>query len=129
MAVQSVETGMVSADGALVTFYCEVFELEELEALEFPQGTVRRMRGPAGHVIKIMVPAAAPAKPATAETFIGMSGYRYMTVRVDDLDGVVERAAARGGFVTMGPLELRPGVQLVVLTDPDGNTIEVMQDT
>lgn len=129
MAVQSVETGLVSADAALVNFYCAVFELKELEALEFPQGTVHRMQGPHGHIIKIMVPTATPATPATVDTFIGMSGYRYMTVRVDDLEGVIERATARGGQVTMGPLELRPGVQLVVLTDPDGNTIEVMQDT
>ena len=129
MAVQSVETGLVSADGALVTFYCDVFELEELEALEFPQGTVRRMQAPGGHVIKIMVPTAAPMSPATAETFIGMSGYRYMTVRVDDLDGVIDRATTRGGNVVMGPMDLRPGVRLAVMTDPDGNTVEVMQET
>ena len=129
MAVQSFETGLVSADRALVTFYCAVLELDELEPFEFPQGTVHRMRAPGGHVVKVMVPAAAPAVPAAAETFYGIAGYRYMTVRVDDIDGVIDRAAAHGGRVVTGPRELRPGVQIVVITDPDDNTFEVIQDS
>ena len=129
MAVQSVETGLVSADRALVTFYCAVLQLEELEPFAFPQGTVHRMRAPGGHVVKVMVPAAAPAAPSAAEAFYGIAGYRYMTVRVDDIDGVIDRATAHGGQVVMGPRELRPGVQIVVITDPDGNTFEVLQES
>ena len=44
-------------------------------------------------------------------------------------DGVIDRATTRGGQVVMGPMELRPGVALVVIVDPDGNTFEVIQES
>ena len=34
-----------------------------------------------------------------------------------------------GGRVAHGPMELDDGVRLVVLVDPDGNTIEVVEDS
>jgi len=127
MTTHAIDIGFVSADRRLVDFLAEVFGFEELTPLEFPQGTVHRLQGPTG-VVKVMVPAQPPAAPPSAEHFHAIGGLRYLTLRVDDLDGVVERATARGGSVTLGPIELRPGVHLVVLTDPDGNALEVVQE-
>lgn len=128
MTTHAIDIGFVSGDRGLVDFLAEVFGFDELTPLEFPQGTVHRLQGPAG-VVKVMVPAQPPAAPPSVEQFHAVGGLRYLTLRVDDLDGVVERATARGGTVTIGPIELRPGVHLVVLTDPDGNALEVVQET
>ena len=128
MTLRSVDVGFVSTDRALVDFLAGVFELAELPPVEFPEGTVHRLQGPDG-LLKVMVPAAPPAPPAPADSFYAVAGLRYLTVRVDGLDGVIERATARGGSLALGPIEYRPGVRLVVLTDPDGNAIEVIEES
>jgi predicted enzyme related to lactoylglutathione lyase len=124
MTLLRVEAGFVSTEPALVDFYAEVFELTKLEPAAFPVGTLHKLEGPTG-TIKVMVPADPPAPAAYTGPFTGMVGLRYLTLRVDDLDAVIERATARGATVLTGPLELRPGVRIAVLNDPEGNTIEV----
>jgi len=128
MTVKSVDVGFVSTDRSLVDFLAVVFDLTELAPLVFPQGTVHRVQGPSG-LIKVMVPAEPPAAPPAAEQFHAIAGLRYITVRVTDLDGVVARATTHGGSVVIGPRDLGPGVRLVVLNDPDGNAIEVIEET
>jgi catechol 2,3-dioxygenase-like lactoylglutathione lyase family enzyme len=127
MTVRSVDIGFVSTDRSLVDFLAAVFELSELDPLEFPQGTVYRLAGPGG-LVKVMVPATPPRPLVRSDPFHAIAGLRYLTVRVDDLDGVLERATVRGASIALGPLDLRPGVRLAVLTDPDGNAIEVIED-
>jgi predicted enzyme related to lactoylglutathione lyase len=74
-----------------------------------------------------MVPAAAPAAPSTTTNFWDQVGVRYITMWVDDVATVVERWRARAGQVLLEPIELRPGVVMALLADPDGNRVEVMQ--
>lgn len=127
MTVRSVDVGFVSTDRTLVEFLARVLVLTELEPLTFPQGTVYRLQGPHG-LLKVMVPATSPAPPDPPEWFTDRCGLQYVTVRVDDLDGVIQRATHQGGRVTLGPTELRPGVRLAVVADPDGNAIEVIEE-
>jgi predicted enzyme related to lactoylglutathione lyase len=121
------EVGLVSADRGLVDFYAEVFQVEELPASDSSVGTVHRLQFPGGAALKVMVPNVAPAAAAPAP-FFAVTGLRYLTIGTPDLDGVIARATSRGGRVQHGPLELGGGVRLAVLVDPDGNTIEVVQD-
>ena len=121
------EVGLVSADRRLVDFYAQVFDREELPAFEAPTGTVHRLQFP-GAVLKVMVPGVAPAAATAAEPFFAMTGLRYLTIGTHDLDGVIARATATGGNIAHGPMELADGVRLVVLVDPDGNTIEVVEE-
>jgi catechol 2,3-dioxygenase-like lactoylglutathione lyase family enzyme len=126
VTVRAIETGLVSSNDALPKFYAEVFELEELEPLVFPVGTIHKMKAPGGPVIKVMVPTDAPARAVTADPFHSVAGVRYMTIRVDEwLEPIIERATARGGRVQVGPMDLPDGSRIVVLADPDGNTVEV----
>jgi len=122
------EVGLVSADRRLVDFYAQVFEREELPAFEAATGTVHRLQFP-GAVLKVMVPGVAPAPASAAEPFFAMTGLRYLTLGTYDLDGVIARATGTGGSVAHGPMELADGVRLVVLVDPDGNTIEVVEES
>ena len=126
MAVQSFDIGFVSATGALADFYATVLELVEIEPREFPMGVVRRLACGSG-VLKVMVPNETPEPLPTAPTFYERSGLRYATVWVDDVTAVVERWQANGGTIVIGPFELVPGTFGAVATDPDGNTVEIMQ--
>ena len=127
MTVMSVDIGFVSATNALVAFYQDVFGLEVLEPRVFPDGTVHRLALGSG-ALKVMVPAKAPADSPRTDQFWDRAGLRYVTMWLDDLDSIVERWAARGGTVALGPLTIREGVRTALLVDPDGNTVEAMHD-
>jgi predicted enzyme related to lactoylglutathione lyase len=126
MALLRVDVGFVSADRTLVDFWARVFELEELPSITLEPGTVCRLQGPAG-VVKVMLPAEAPEPPVPVSPFYALAGLRYLTLWVDDLEQVINRAVAEGARVERGPVELVPGVRIAVLEDPEGNAIEVAQ--
>jgi catechol 2,3-dioxygenase-like lactoylglutathione lyase family enzyme len=119
------EVGLVSADRTVVDFFTDVFGLEELPPAQHPVGTLHRLRSP-GAVIKVMVPTAPP-KPADGEPFLAVSGIRYLSLWVTDLDRALERCTARGGSLLFGPFEHEPGSRMAVIRDPTGNTIEVLE--
>jgi catechol 2,3-dioxygenase-like lactoylglutathione lyase family enzyme len=126
MTIHAVDLGIVSADATLVDFYHQVLRATRLDPRALPMATIHRLTvGPV--TLKIMVPIDPPAPAEPSEAFWHREGLRYFTVWVDDLDAMADRWAARGGIVTMAPFELRPGVRTAVLTDPDGNTMEAMQ--
>ncbi|MFD8219794.1 VOC family protein [Streptomyces sp. NPDC059697] len=125
MTLQRVEVGLVSADEALVEFFAAVFELERLPVVGSGSGVVHRLAAP-GTQIKVMVPSRRPASAEQAGPFFHLTGVRYLTMYVNDLDGIVERAVARGGRVPHGPMEVGPGVLIAALQDPDGNAMEVV---
>lgn len=126
--LRHVDIGFVSASDALVAFYEEVFGAERLEPRVFPFATVHRLAfGPV--TLKVMVPSDAPATPPATTQFWDVGGLRYVTTWVDDLDTVASRWEAAGGAVAMAPTEIRPGVRTALLTDPDGNTVEAMEET
>lgn len=126
MTVNNLDVGLVSSSQTLVDFYAEVFDLTELEPREFPTGVVRRLRCGPG-VLKVMVPGAEPAAPTPTANFWDQVGVRYLTMWVDDVAAVAGRCRARAGRVALEPFELRPGVAMALLVDPDGNSIEVIQ--
>jgi predicted enzyme related to lactoylglutathione lyase len=126
MTLLRVDVGFVSGDRTLVDFLARVFELDELPSITLGPGTVCRLQAP-GSVVKVMLPAEAPKPPVVTYPFYALAGLRYLTLWVDDLDAVVQRAVAEGGRVERGPVQLVPGVRIAVLEDPEGNAIEVAQ--
>ena len=127
MTIVGIDIGFVSATDALVAFYRDVFDLEVLEPRVFPDGTVHRLALGDG-ALKVMVPADDPEALRPTERFWDRAGIRYVTLWLDDLDATVARWTAAGGTVALGPLTIREGVRTALLLDPDGNTVEAMQD-
>lgn len=128
MTVQRVEIGLVSDTDALVTFYESVFGLGRLGTVTFPMGTVHRL-GELHSFIKVFVPTEVPVRlDRVPGPFWSETGQRYFTVWTDSLDDAVERCRTHGGTVETAPMEIRPGVRTAVLIDPDGNSIEAMEE-
>jgi hypothetical protein len=126
MQVRDVDVGLVSASTALVDFYARVLDTEPEPPRVFPFASIHRVRcGPA--TLKVMVPADAPVGPASVARFWDLGGLRYVTLWIDDLDELVTRWTRHGGRVDTPPAELRPGVRVAMLADPDGNAIEAME--
>lgn len=109
-------------------FLLAVFEFEALPQIDLPIGTLYRLQGD-GTVVKVFVPTQQPSPATRSGSFFAIDGLRFLTIRVNDIDGVLERAAASGGRVVNGPNEPMPGVRTAMLEDLDGNTIEVSQSS
>jgi hypothetical protein len=127
MEIASVEIGLVSASDALVDFYVRALGVARLDTLEFPFARLHRLQcGPV--VLKVMVPTDVPAPPVLADQLWDVAGLRYLPLRVDALDPLVERWTGAGGTVRGPIVDLRPGVRLAVLVDPDGTVVEAIED-
>jgi predicted enzyme related to lactoylglutathione lyase len=126
MTVTRCDVGIVSADPALVDFYATVFELTPMPTLDFPQATIYRLQC-GSSVLKVMVPPEVPAPAPASERFSDTAGIRYVTLSVTDADAVLARGLTHGGAVVIEPFELRPGVRVAMLTDPEGNTVELLE--
>lgn len=126
MQIRDVDIGLVSASTALVDFYAAVLRTDPEPPRVFPFASIHRLRcGPA--TLKVMVPTDAPSAPASSARFWDIGGVRYITLWVDDLAELVTRWEHHGGRVDTPPAELRPGVRVAMLADPDGNAVEVME--
>jgi catechol 2,3-dioxygenase-like lactoylglutathione lyase family enzyme len=60
---------------------------------------------------------------------MGGLGYRYFTISVPDIRGLMTQLEAKGIRPTVPVTEFRPGVTIAMVTDPDGNTVEFLQNT
>lgn len=55
------------------------------------------------------------------------SGIRYFTIAIRNLPAMVDELKAKGHRFTMPLTEIRPGVSVAMLEDPDGNTVELLE--
>ena len=124
MSLERIEVGLVSADASLVDFLVGVFELERQAPTESSVGTVHKLVA-AGAVIKVMVPNDPPRR-SDGEPFLAAEGIRYLTMFVSGLDDVLQRCRLRGGQVVLDPFEFEPGSRIAIISDPCGNTFEVV---
>jgi len=54
----------------------------------------------------------------------GGTGYRYWTISASNLDEIAAACENAGARIVIAPMELRPGVKIMMLEDPDGNWVE-----
>src|ERR1700688_4061976 len=80
-------------------------------------------------VIKLLKLERTPAaKPAPGGPMGGL-GYRYFTISVPDIRGLIAQLEAKGIHPIVPVTEFRPGVTIAMVTDPDGNTVEFIQSS
>jgi len=124
----SVDLGIVVADAeAAVGFYRDVLGLEDLGANPMPGGQMHRLRCGTS-VIKIITtkrPTPAVAPPGGIQ---GATGYRYWTISISNLAEVVKACEAAGRKIAVPPTEIRAGVTIAMVEDPDGNWVELLQE-
>lgn len=134
------EIGICVADLArAMTFYEGVLGLKKISEIPLNEHgarmaglgtggyTVVRLQTSYGERVKLVQPTTPPATPQPAETPSSRAGFAYLTFLVDDLDGVIARCEAAGHQSAKGIVELRPGVRMALVRDPEGNVIEFAQ--
>jgi glyoxylase I family protein len=113
----SIDLGIIVTDEkAALGFYRDALGLESEGELPLPGGRMYRLKC-GTTVIKLLKLERTPtAKPAPGGPMGGL-GMRYFTISVPDIRALIP--------VT----EFRPGVTIAMVTDPDGNTVEFLQNT
>jgi len=125
----SIDLGIIVTDEkAALSFYRDGLGLEFEGELPLPGGRMYRLKC-GTTVIKLLKLERTPtAKPAPGGPMGGL-GYRYFTISVPDIRGLIAQLEAKGIRPTVPVTEFRPGVTIAMVTDPDGNTVEFLQNS
>ncbi len=139
--VAPLEVGLAVADlDRLLPFYREVLGLRLLSDVAVPATIGRatglatagyrivRLESPSGDRLKLAQPDPPPSAAPAPACAMERRGGAYVTFIVDDLDSThaaLQRAGAR--VHSRGTVEVRPGVRMLLVTDPEGNYLEFVQ--
>ncbi len=137
---------VVSNTERAIAFYRDVLGFEHVSSFEVPadmgfESGLTNMRPFKAEVLHL--PGTDPATKIKLIQFSDavmccdtsyihtVRGVRYLTLRVADIDAALAKAEAAGAHpIARGPTEmppeLRKGIWLAVLRDPDGNMIELV---
>ena len=77
-------------------------------------------------LLKLVKANNEPAK-AAGGGITGACGYRYFTLSVSNLEEITSACGTAGYKVVVAPRELRPGISISIVEDPDGNWVEFLQ--
>jgi catechol 2,3-dioxygenase-like lactoylglutathione lyase family enzyme len=123
------DIGVVTANPeAMLAFYRDLLGLPVAGEVVIPGGgRIVKLRCGASH-FKLFVPDRPPAPAPAGGAFHAHAGLRYATIPLGNIEAVVAACAARGVRVITPVVQPRPGVLAALIADPDGNTLELMQD-
>ena len=129
-AKEAIDLGIVTNNGdAMLTFYRDVLGFEHEGDIEMEAVGIKVMHRLwfARSLIKLVVPVEPPANTPAPGGIAGGTGYRYWTLTVDNLDAVLAAVEAAGRPVIWPRREIRPGVAIAMVEDPDGNWVEFVE--
>ena len=125
----SIDLGIIITDEkAALGFYRDGLGLEMEGELPLPGGRMYRLKC-GTTIIKLLKLERTPAAKAAPGGPMGGLGLRYFTISVPDIRALMTQLEAKGIRPTMPVTEFRPGVTIAMVTDPDGNTVEFLQNT
>jgi glyoxylase I family protein len=130
VAKDAIDLGIVTTNGeGMLAFYRDVlgFEHEGDIAMENVGIKVMHRLWFGKSLIKLVVPVKDPGVPAAPGGIQGGTGYRYWTMTIHNLDEVLSAVQAAGRKIVRPRTEVRPGVAIGMVEDPDGNWVEFIQ--
>jgi predicted enzyme related to lactoylglutathione lyase len=113
----------------MLTFYRDVVGLPYQAKVDMPGGTTMHRLLAGESVVKILVQAKEPAAVAPPGGVAGATGYRYWTISIDNLEEITTQCSDAGYKVPVALMDVRPGVRISMVEDPDGNWVEFLEQT
>ena len=130
LSKQAIDLGIVTNNGdAMVHFYRDILGCVEEPSTPFPMGGQMYRLNCGDSLIKIVVPAQPTGASPAPGPIAAASGYRYWTMRVNNLSEIMAYCEAAGVNIVEPITEVRPGVTLGMVEDPDGNWVEFVTYT
>lgn len=130
VAKDAIDLGIVTTNGdAMLTFYRDVLGFEhegDITMLHVGIKVMHRLWF-GRSLIKIVVPVEDPKAPPAPGGIQGGTGYRYWTMTIHNVDEVLGVVQAAGHKIVIPRTEVRPGVVICMVEDPDGNWVEFIQ--
>jgi catechol 2,3-dioxygenase-like lactoylglutathione lyase family enzyme len=123
---RAIDLGIVTTNGeAMLKFYRDVLGFDYLREMKMPGGGLMHQLGCGDSVIKIVIVDSLLAKVAPGGVR-GANGYRYWTITVSNIAELLKQCADAGYKVAVKETEIRPGVKIGMVEDPDGNWVEFL---
>lgn len=113
---------------AMLTFYGETLGLPLEGTIPMPGGGKMNRFKVGDSVIKVIELDPTPETQAAPGGIRGATGYRYWTITCSNLADCVTRAEAAGAKIVVAAKEVRPGITIAIIADPDGNWVELLQE-
>ena len=124
---RAIDLGIVTTNGAaMLKFYRDVLGFQYLREMKMPGGGLMHQLMCGDSMIKVVVLNELPAKTPPGG-IRAANGYRYWTVSVSNLADLLKQCADAGAKIVVKETELRPGVKIGMVEDPDGNWVEFLQ--
>ena len=123
----AIDLGIITTNGAaMLAFYRDVLGLKAVGEMPMPGGVGLMHRLMCGDsLIKLVVLPSVPAAAAPGG-IQGAAGYRYWTITISNLADTLAACQAAGAKLVMGEKEIRPGIRIAIVADPDGNWVEFL---
>jgi catechol 2,3-dioxygenase-like lactoylglutathione lyase family enzyme len=125
---EAIDLGIVVADlDASLGFYRDVLGFADAGTMTMPGGGTMHRLMCGQSMIKLVAPTTPPAAANPPGGIPGAYGYRYWTISVSNIEALVDECRDAGHTVVVPVRELRPGITIAIVEDPDGNWVEFLQ--
>ncbi|MFK7864341.1 MAG: VOC family protein [Pseudohongiellaceae bacterium] len=125
----AIDIGIVTNNIAeMMTFYGDTLGLELEGTIPMPGGGQMNRFKVGDSVIKVIETDPKPAAEAAPGGIRGATGYRYWTITVGNLVACVDKAEKAGSTIVVPAKEVRPGITIAIIADPDGNWVELLEN-
>ena len=124
-AKNSLDIGVIVSDiKASLNFYQNILGLTFVGTTPLWFGTMHRLRFGTSD-FKLVEPKAIP--PRGAVDLENQLGFRYVTFVIENLSELCDDLQKSGIEFTLPEKEIRPGVRIAMVKDPDGNIVEFVE--
>ena len=131
LAKSAIDLGIVIEQSERsLAFYVGLLGHEHVGDMPMPiggGGTMHRLQC-GDTVIKLVNLTATPPRSPPGGIAGGL-GFRYLTLIVSNLDEILAECAAAVVNVVVPASEIRPGIRIGMVEDPDGNWVEFVEAT
>jgi len=122
----AIDLGIVTTNGAaMLAFYRDTLGLKYLREMPMPGGGLMHQLACGDSVIKLVVLDSTPATAAPGG-IQGATGYRYLTITVTNISEIMQSCSSQGHKIAVKERELRAGVRIGIVANPDGNWVEFL---
>jgi catechol 2,3-dioxygenase-like lactoylglutathione lyase family enzyme len=124
-AKNSLDIGVIVSDiKASLNFYQNTLGLTFVGTFPLWFGTMHRLRFGTSD-FKLVEPKVVP--PRGAVGLENQLGFRYVTFVIENLSELCAHLQKIGIEFTLPEKEIRPGVRIAMVKDPDGNVVEFVE--